>query len=192
MTFIKTLPPAMATGLLAEVYQDIAGKRGEVGAVLQAHSLNPAALQKHFELYKQLLFGRSDLDRRTREMIGVVVSAANRCDYCVAHHSTPLHAYKVDSEVIERLRSGEIPADLLNSSLVKLLEFAKASTLSPAQDEDAIRALRDEGWSDEAILDATLVSSYFNFVNRVVLALGVDLEENYEESCSPELSESRL
>ena len=34
------------------------------------------------------------------------------------------------------------------------------------------------GLSDKAILDATLVVSYFNFVNRMVLGLGVNLESN--------------
>ena len=33
-------------------------------------------------------------------------------------------------------------------------------------------------FSDREILDATLVISYFNFVNRNVLALGVELEED--------------
>ena len=31
--------------------------------------------------------------------------------------------------------------------------------------------------SDRAILDASLVVGYFNFVNRMVLALGVKLEK---------------
>jgi alkylhydroperoxidase family enzyme len=31
--------------------------------------------------------------------------------------------------------------------------------------------------SDSAILDATLVVAYFNFVNRIVLALGVESSE---------------
>ncbi|MCH2259007.1 MAG: hypothetical protein MK088_20565, partial [Alteromonas sp.] len=36
--------------------------------------------------------------------------------------------------------------------------------------------LKDLGLNDRAILDATLVISYFNFVNRMVLGLGVQLE----------------
>ncbi len=38
--------------------------------------------------------------------------------------------------------------------------------------------LRAVGLSDAAILDATLVISYFNFVNRIVLSLGVDIEQD--------------
>ncbi len=39
-------------------------------------------------------------------------------------------------------------------------------------------ALRATGMDDRGVLDATLVVSYFNFVNRMVLALDVELEED--------------
>ena len=38
--------------------------------------------------------------------------------------------------------------------------------------------LKQEGLDDRAVLDAALVISYFNFVNRMVLGLGVHLEED--------------
>ena len=37
--------------------------------------------------------------------------------------------------------------------------------------------LRGQGFSDPAIHDAVQVISYFNYINRVADALGVDLEE---------------
>ena len=41
--------------------------------------------------------------------------------------------------------------------------------------------LKDKGLDDAAILDVVLVTSYFNFVNRMVLSLGVQLEEHKGE-----------
>lgn len=41
--------------------------------------------------------------------------------------------------------------------------------------------LRQGGFDDRAILDATLVVAYFNFVNRIVLALEVQIEEKAGE-----------
>ncbi|MDX9910011.1 MAG: hypothetical protein RBS23_11175 [Mariniphaga sp.] len=41
-----------------------------------------------------------------------------------------------------------------------------------------MQTLRDEGISDSVILDATLVVPYFNFVNRIVLALGLEVTDN--------------
>lgn len=43
-----------------------------------------------------------------------------------------------------------------------------------------IDALRREGFSDEAILDATCVASYFNYINRMSDALGIELEEGFK------------
>ena len=47
--------------------------------------------------------------------------------------------------------------------------------------------LRDAGFDDRAILDATLTLGYFNFVNRLVLCLGVHLEEDYADTCAPDM-----
>jgi len=38
--------------------------------------------------------------------------------------------------------------------------------------------LKSTGLSDRTILDATLIIGYFNFVNRIVLLLGVEENSN--------------
>ena len=70
-----------ASGRLAELYARLATPAGNVDNILKIHSLNPASLEGHYELYKTLMYGRSPLTRTQREMIGVVVSAANQCHY---------------------------------------------------------------------------------------------------------------
>jgi uncharacterized peroxidase-related enzyme len=64
-----------------------------------------------------------------------------------------------------------------------LLDFAVKLTRAPSshskEDVEALRRLR---WSDRAILDATLVVSYFGFVNRIAHGLGVELEEESRPS----------
>jgi len=55
--------------------------------------------------------------------------------------------------------------------------FAEKLTLQPtAMGEADITALRAAGASDPAIHDATQVVGYFNYINRVADALGVELE----------------
>ncbi len=187
MSFIDTIDPERAQGQLADIYQRIAGARGGVAQVMQVQSLNPAAMEAHFEFYTILLFGRSELDRRTREMIGVVVSAMNDCQYCVSHHLAPLHAFNVDESVLDRLSRGEIPDDDLSPALTRLLLFAKTLTVSPTPDSEAIEELRRLEWSDRAILDATMITGYFNFLNRVVVALGASLEDGFEKTCKTDI-----
>ena len=59
-----------------------------------------------------------------------------------------------------------------------LCEYAQLVTEEPGSPavDDAISVMREAGLDDRAVLDATLVTAYFNFVNRIVLALGVELE----------------
>lgn len=58
-----------------------------------------------------------------------------------------------------------------------LCAFAEKLTKSPASMVDAdVEALRSVGLSDRAIHDAVQVIGYFNYINRVADALGVDLD----------------
>lgn len=43
--------------------------------------------------------------------------------------------------------------------------------------QEEVDALRAAGFSDPAIHDASQVVSYFNYINRIADALGVELEE---------------
>jgi alkylhydroperoxidase family enzyme len=52
-----------------------------VDHILAVHSLRPSSLRTHYDLYKDVMFGPSELSRAQREMIAVVVSVANRCHY---------------------------------------------------------------------------------------------------------------
>ena len=82
IAWIETVPEADATGELKRAYQRAAdAKSGQVDHIMKIHSLNPASLIDHLHLYKTLMFGDSPLTRTQRELIGVVVSAINRCEY---------------------------------------------------------------------------------------------------------------
>ena len=81
MAFIKVIDEQGATGPLRKLYDQLTGKDGIVDNILRIHSLNPRSLETHMALYRHLMFGRSGLSRRRREMIGVTVSVLNRCHY---------------------------------------------------------------------------------------------------------------
>jgi len=59
-----------------------------------------------------------------------------------------------------------------------LCEYASKLTLSPSQMSPAnLDTLRAIGLDDRAIHDATQVISYFNYINRIADALGVEPED---------------
>ncbi|MCC6669926.1 MAG: carboxymuconolactone decarboxylase family protein [Planctomycetes bacterium] len=58
-----------------------------------------------------------------------------------------------------------------------LLGYAVRVTMAPARCSRAdIDALRAAGLRDEEIVDGVQVAAYFNYINRIADALGVDLE----------------
>ncbi len=82
IAYIETVPETLASGDLLRAYRRAADpKTGNVDHIMKIHSLNPASLIDHQHLYKTLMYGDSPLSRAQREMIGVVVSAINRCEY---------------------------------------------------------------------------------------------------------------
>jgi alkylhydroperoxidase family enzyme len=84
MPYIRTVPPAEASGQLKEVYESGAGPsaaRGKVSLIRQVQSLNPDNLAAWRALDVGIMRGESRLPRRQREMIATVVSATNKCSY---------------------------------------------------------------------------------------------------------------
>ncbi len=58
-----------------------------------------------------------------------------------------------------------------------LCEYAEKLSLTPsAMTENDIQKLRALGLSDNTIHDATQIIAYFNYINRVADALGVERE----------------
>ncbi|MCA9729454.1 MAG: carboxymuconolactone decarboxylase family protein [Candidatus Eisenbacteria bacterium] len=49
--------------------------------IIRIHGVHSRVMRQHYELYVELMRGPGPLTRIQREMIGVAVSAANRCHY---------------------------------------------------------------------------------------------------------------
>lgn len=93
------------------------------------------------------------------------------------HHGEALRALTKDDVLLADLERdpATAPLDERGRSLVR---YAMKLTLTPhAVTRDDVALLRSVGFSDSAIHDAAAVTSYFNFVNRLALGLGVSLED---------------
>ncbi len=90
MAYIRTIAEAEATGELARLYKRVGNPDGSVDNVMKVHSLNPASLRTHFEMYQAAMHEPSPLSLAEREMVAVVVSRLNGCQYCLRHHRAGL------------------------------------------------------------------------------------------------------
>lgn len=177
MSWIEWIEESKAQGALAKAYDAISGSRGKVSNIMRVQSLRPKVMAAHMTLYLEILFGRSGLSRAEREYVATVVSIANECPYCVRHHAEALNAYWKDSDRIERLVD-DWRAVSVSERESAMAVYAFRLTRDPSSiGEEDIDALRAQGLDDESILSLNLVVSYFNFVNRIALGLGVEFTE---------------
>jgi len=70
-----------AAGALRREYDAAVGRAGKVFNIVRAMSLRPPVLSASMELYREVMHGESELSRAERELLAVVVSAANDCHY---------------------------------------------------------------------------------------------------------------
>jgi alkylhydroperoxidase family enzyme len=78
---LRLIEPDDADGLLAEEYAAAIGRAGKVFNIVKAMSLSPRTLRSSMALYRDVMFGPSELSRAERELLAVVVSRANDCHY---------------------------------------------------------------------------------------------------------------
>jgi uncharacterized peroxidase-related enzyme len=178
MPRIQVINYETSSGRLKEIYDELLEKRGKLADIHQIQSLRPESIVKHMELYMELMFSHSELSRAEREMLAVVVSIANGCDYCKTHHEMALKHYVKDELKLKAIRNN-FDAPELSIREKALCHFAHQLTISPEshENEDYTISLRNAGLSEAAILDVVLVISYFNFVNRIALSLGLQINE---------------
>lgn len=81
MPWIRTIEPQEATGELKAIYDLQLRRSGRVPNIVKLGSLNPESMRPGLELFQSVMHGPSGLTRPQREMVALVVSVANGCDY---------------------------------------------------------------------------------------------------------------
>ena len=81
MAFLRLVDVGEADGALRREYDDAIARAGKVFNIVRSMSLRPRVLRASMALYREIMFGPSDLSRAERELLAVVVSRANDCHY---------------------------------------------------------------------------------------------------------------
>lgn len=154
-------------------------KLGMVPNVLRAHAFDIAKLDAFTGLYNDLMLAESGLSKLEREMIAVVVSATNRCFYCLTAHGAAVRQLSGNPALGEQLIMNWRIAEVTPRQRAMLV-FAEKVTLASATVEEADRqALRDHGLSDRDIWDVINVAAFFNMSNRVASATAMKPNPEY-------------
>ena len=164
------LAPAELSASMDAYFKKCEEKLGFVPNVLKAYAFDMAKLEAFVALYNDLMLAPSGLSKLEREMIAVVVSAQNRCYYCLVAHGAAVRAFSGDP-VLGELMVMNYRAARLDPRQRAMLDFAAKLTAEPwaVEEEDRAR-LRQAGFSDRDIWDISAVAAFFSLTNRVASA----------------------
>jgi uncharacterized peroxidase-related enzyme len=148
-------------------------KLGMVPNVLRAYAFDIAKLDAFTALYNDLMLAPSGLTKLEREMIAVVVSAVNRCYYCLTAHGAAVRQLSGNPELGEMLVMNWRVAPLDDRTRAMLAFAEKVTTASATIGETDRAALRAFGFTDRDTWDIASVAAFFNMTNRVASATGM-------------------
>lgn len=154
-------------------------KLGLVPNVLKAYSFRPERLRRFIDSYNEIMLSDGPLSKLEREMIAVVVSAYNRCTYCLVAHGQAVRKLSGDPVLGEMLVMNYRMADL-SARHRAMLDYAWDLTADPMGISEADRErLRGHGFDDAALWDVAETASFFNYTNRMAHALEMQPNREY-------------
>ncbi|WP_426438090.1 carboxymuconolactone decarboxylase family protein [Bradyrhizobium genosp. P] len=155
-------------GPSGQVYAQIKKAIGSVPntfAAIAAHG--PAALKS--VLAADAVLAGGSLPKRDQEVIKLVISAADGCDYCVAAHSYLAKLAGVKADVLKQIRDGQPSGDARRDALVGFVRKLAQSS-GTVSDED-FAAIKAAGYSDAQLVEiclafaTTIFTNVFNRIN---------------------------
>lgn len=179
MSWIETISYEDASPKLKRIYDRVKGPDNNIDNILLIHSLRPHTLTGHMTLYKNVLHNSNNtLPKWYLEALGVYVSYLNHCDYCFEHHFTGFQRLLNDDAKAEQFKKAVVEdrlKDFFTDHFLNGCHYAKQLTLNhnSIKKED-ITKLKERGFTEGEILEINQVTSYFNYVNRTVVGLGVN------------------
>ena len=81
MAFIKLFKFQESTGLLKKEYEKGLRRAGRIWDILTIQSQTPEILKNSMNLYGSTMFGNSNISRFDSELLAVVTSISNECEY---------------------------------------------------------------------------------------------------------------
>jgi uncharacterized peroxidase-related enzyme len=151
-------------------------KLGYVPNVLRSYGFDDAKLQAFADYRQELVPNAENLSKLEIEMIATVVSAQNRCFYCITVHGNSVRQLSGDP-ILGEMMVMNYRAARLPKRQRAMLDFAVKMTVeSWAVEEEDRERLRRVGFGDRDIWDIASIAAFYNMTNR--LASATDMRPN--------------
>lgn len=151
---------------------------GYLSGTRRVLSVDPQVAMPGRQLYEYLnLRPDSPFSRMQREMVATVVYGIIGAKPCLSAHCEAMRRLTGDDELGPEFVQ-KWPDYPIDAPTRALLRYAKRLTQTPDQISDQdIASLRETGWDERAIYEATGLVAIFNFIGRFEAASGLPMEE---------------
>lgn len=171
MTRVNLVTPGDATVAAAAVLNQINGVFGVTPNMFRAVANSPAALNSMWGSFGAL--GSGTLGARLGEQIAVAVAERNACHYCLAAHTALGKNAGLSADELGEAQAGRSS----DPKTAAALAFALKLVDGRGQVSDAdVRALRDAGFDDGAIVEILAHVALNLFTNYVNVAFDVPVD----------------
>jgi uncharacterized peroxidase-related enzyme len=158
---------------------------GFVPNVFRAYAFRPERLSAWFAHFRLLHEPTENLSAADREMIAVVVSAANGCLYCLVAHGAALREALGDPVLGERISYDWRRAGL-DARRTAICDYAEKLTRSPREITRADRdALLEVGLTLQEAWDVAEIAAMYNLTNRMAMATNMLPNREYSGQARP-------
>lgn len=133
------------------IFDNLNSKLGFVPNLYATFAHSETALGDYLALQNR----KSSLKAKEREVINLVVSQVNECEYCLAAHTALGKMNGFTDEQILEIRTGEATFD---AKIDALANFVKDITINRSKpSESALSRLLDAGYNKENLIDINMV-----------------------------------
>ncbi len=137
-----------------------------------AQTLRPDFVDAQINLMAAILLKEGALERRQKEYIFLVCSAANLSTYCVTAHCEIVRMMKLEGPEPEQIAIDHVHAKISIADKALLNFCAKLNSQRSKTGSSDVEALRTYGFSEQQILEAIVTVGFAQFANTVAFGLG--------------------
>jgi uncharacterized peroxidase-related enzyme len=135
---------------------------------------SPPALEAMDDLYHPVFLG-GEMTREFKEMLFVAASEARQCPYCSGGHSRLLvKEFGYAEDDVRAIRDGEAN-DAWSAEEMALIAYVRKIAVDPASvSAEDLDGLRDLGWTDEQLTEATSMAAHSVWTTTVALSFHLE------------------
>ena len=172
------------------VFKAIREQFGFLPNFFPAQTARPDMINAEIAMTGNLLLKEGALERRQKEYIFLVCSAANLSTYCVTAHCEMVRMLKLEGPEPEQIAIDHTHAKIPVADKALLNFCAKLNSQGSKIASSDVEALRTYGFTEQQILEAVLLVGWAKFANAVAFGLGT-VPDFHNRRIAEELGKAR-